>query len=297
MAYEFKQLSAVESAKAISETTNVLIEDSGVIKKVSGSIVKPFGENDDGTVQKISGKYVEGMGWSEGVNENIFNGAEPAYDSGDERFNLGSPRINSNKSYDIIIRGDVYKNVAPVKFNSYYPMICWGICASYEIAADAEYPFQICAGWLDATDNDGNLIWDTNGDFVGKPGNVVDWMYPHIRVSPEKYPNLKPEDVQIIEPEIVHPIDPKLLPSVTATINVTQEDGNYTDMSLRGADFNTILSALKNGQRVIINCKYTGDSGVCIAAPVYYSSEYILVCDYFHGAHYVILPDNTVLYD
>lgn len=39
MSYEFKRLSDVESVETISEVTNVLVEDGGVIKKVPSSEV------------------------------------------------------------------------------------------------------------------------------------------------------------------------------------------------------------------------------------------------------------------
>ena len=245
----------------------------------------------------LSGKYVEGMGWSEGGGENLFNGAEPTYDSGDENFSLGSPRININKSYDITIRGDVYKNVAPVKFNSYYPEVCWGNPSAYDIAADAEYPFQVIAGWLDATDDDGNPIWDNNGDFVGKPSNVDSWMYPRIRVSRDKYPDLKPEDVQIAECEIIHPIDPKYLPNVLVTINLVSGGDGSISASMKGVSFAEILSALKSGAYVCVYFKNADSSMIYVGMINNFNDELICVYDFSTSSYFVILPDNSVVLD
>lgn len=246
----------------------------------------------------LPGKYVEGMGWSEGGGENIFNGAEPGYSSSDDRFCLGSPRININKSYDITIRGDVYKNVAPVKTHPYYYQICWGNESDYDIAADAEYPFQITAGWLDCSDNDGNPIWDSNGDFVCKPGNVENWAYPNIRVSPDKYPDLKPDDVQITECEIIHPIDPKFMPNMLVTINaVFGDDGMVSSASMKGASFAEILSALKSGTYVCVYFKNSLDSTICVGAINSFNDEFICVYDQGSSNYFVILPDNTVTLD
>jgi hypothetical protein len=250
------------------------------------------------TVTKISGKYVEGMGWSEGGGENIFNGAEPAYSSSGDRFCLGSPRININKSYDITIRGDVYKNVAPAKVIMYYPMVCWGNDSAYDIAADAEYPFQITAVWLDGEDNDGNPIWDSNGDFVGKPGNFDSWMYPEIRVSREKYPDLKPEDVRITECEVIHPIDPKFMPNMLVTINVVfGDDGMVSSASMKGASFAEILSALKAGPYVCVYFKNNLDSTICVGEINSFNDESVWVYDRGSSNYFAILPDNTVTLD
>ena len=243
----------------------------------------------------LSGKYVEGMGWSEGVGENIFNGAEPAYDSSDASFCFGSPRININKSYDITIRGDVYKNVAPVKIHPYYWLVCWGVESYDDMTADAEYPFQITAGWLDCTDNDGNPIWDSNGDFVCKPGNVDNWAYPNICVNSDKYPDLKPEDVKITECEIIHPIDPKLLPSLV--VNITHktyegdDDNSYpTDVFWDGT-FGEVVSAVKSGLPVTI-LDHLADNYVSVCTLDGFNDTFMVI--YGGGTYYVNSADNSI---
>lgn len=140
-----------------------------------GSVELPFGETPRGT-------------------ENLFKGITeyPNFDNGEGSgiFFLKDPKLNLYKSYDIIIRGDVYANVPCEETHNYYDFAVWGDMSF------SKYPFALEACWIDPY----NPIWDEDGNWVGAYGNVAYWAYPQIVVDTTKYPDLKPEEIEIYEP-------------------------------------------------------------------------------------------------
>lgn len=243
--------------------------------------------------------------YSEGVGKNLFErdtelDKVDGWNPGDCAFYIKNPGwINLNKRYDITIRGDVYRNICFAKHHTYYN---FAVCGSYRPDYHDDnpmYPFGLVCGWPDEGTEFVDRNWDADGNWIGTPETAgASFNYPQLQFDPEKYPDLRPEEVVITEAEVVHTIDPKYLPNVVFTIksNVTGT-GEVIDRQLVGSDFNTILTAVKNGVSVTAIFNTVGIDGFGVGRVVGYSNGTIWVyCDsdgYWYGIH----PDNTVVID
>lgn len=206
-------------------------------KKTGGKL--PFGETPRGT-------------------ENLFKGITeyPNFDNGEGSgiFFLKDPKLNLYKSYDIIIRGDVYANVPCEKTHNYYDFAVWGDMSF------SKYPFALEASWIDQY----NPIWDEDGNWVGAYGNVAYWAYPQIVVDTTKYPDLKPEEIEIYEPASITKMSGKFVEgmgwSEKETVTVIPEQ----TITLKALS-NTVAAenAFFVGDKVVV--KWNGDIYECVA--------------------------------
>lgn len=243
--------------------------------------------------------------YSEGSGKNLFERDTEAFadawvDHSVVFFIKNPGWINLNKRYDITIRGDVYRNFGFAKHHSYYD---FAACGSYrpDIREDNPmYPFCIVCVWPYEGAGFVDQNWDADGNWIGVLMETVteDYAYPQLQFDPEKYPDLRPEEVVITEAEVVHTLDPKYLPNVVFTIksNVSGT-GEVIERQLVGSDFNTILTAVKNGVPVTAIFNTVGIDGFGVGQVVAYSDGAIWVYCYADSNWYGIHPDNTVSFD